>query len=511
MRQQRREGVHQQALPDPGQVRARPKVISAELAAVAARDLAAPLVIIALGAALRFSTLGLQSYSLDEAVTVDLLRHSLSGMVAAIPDSEATPPLYYIIAWGWSRLFGTGEIALRALSALLGTAAIPVTYSAARLLISRRGALIAAAFVAVSPLLVWYSQEARAYVLLSFLGALSLLFFQRALQRGGRDVLWWSAVSILALTTHYFAVFFVAPEAAWLLIRLRERRNLLLCLGAISSVAVVLLPLAVYQEQGGRTSWIHNNPLRVRLSEVATEFIGISSLPHSALLGCAAGVLVLVGLLTWASAADRSGGLLALAIGSAAIALPLALATAAHVAGHNDDYFYFRNMIAAWIPLAIAAAAVMGTRRAGILGAGVACAVSALLVSSIVRTDLRSNLQRDDWRSAVRALGAAQPTRAIVMDSDFKPIFSLYRPSVVPMPTTGRRLDLIVLIVTGAKEALPGFRPPSGFERTGRRRVQHFTLVSFRSRTLPRVTPSQLLSPTSDNAIVMLDASGKGT
>jgi hypothetical protein len=498
--------VRQQVLSSLRQEHAVPRGVAIKLDALVERHLAALLAVMAVGAALRFSTLTLQSYSLDEAVTVGLLDQSLRGMLEAIPHSEATPPIYYIIAWGWSKLFGTGEIALRSLSALLGTAAIPVTYAAARLLISRRGALIAAALVAVSPLLVWYSQEARAYVLLSFLGALSLLFFAPALEGAQRALIWWAAVSSLALATHYFAVFFIAPEATWLLIRLGKRRNVILSIGAVSAVAVALLPLAVYQERGGRTSWIHNNPLRVRLSEVATEFVGIGSLPHTALLGCAAGVLVVVGLLTWASAEDRRGGLLALAIGAAAVVLPLTLATAAHVAGHSDDYFYFRNMIGGWIPLAIAAAAVLGTRRAGILGAIMACALAALLLSSVIRTDLRPQLQRDDWRGAARALGAARATRAIVTDPDFKPLVRFYRPSASSMPTGGSQVDQLILITTRGGETLPGFHPPAAFVRTGLRHVQHLTLVYFRARAPQRIAPSQLVSPTSDKATVMLDA-----
>jgi hypothetical protein len=326
------------------------------------------------------------------------------------------------------------------------------------------------------------------------------------LQRGHRALVWWSVVSMLALATHYFALFFVAPEAAWLLIRLGKRRNVILSIGAVSAVAVALLPLAVYQELGGRTSWIHNNPLRVRLSEVATEFVGIGWLPHTALLGCAAGVLVVVGLLAWSSAEDQRGGLLALAIGAAAVVLPLALATAAHVAGHNDDYFYFRNVVGGWIPLAIAAAAVLGTRRAGILGVIMACALSALLLSSVIRTDVRPNLQRDDWRGAVRTLGAARATRAILTDPDFKPILRLYRPSVVPMSKSGGRVDEIVLIVSGNNGTLSDFRAPSGFEPAGRRQVQHLTLVDFRSRTLRQVTPDQLFLPNSTSGLVVWDA-----
>ena len=66
--------------------------------------------------------------------------------------------------------------------------------------------------------MVWYSQEARAYELYALLGALSLLCFLRAyrLPRAGSLALW-SLSSVLALLTHYFAVFLLGPEALLLL------------------------------------------------------------------------------------------------------------------------------------------------------------------------------------------------------------------------------------------------------------------------------------------------------
>ncbi|MEA2373686.1 MAG: mannosyltransferase, partial [Thermoleophilaceae bacterium] len=56
----------------------------------------------ALAAALRFSTLGVQSFSADEGVTVALLQMPLGRMLSTIPHSESTPPLYYVLAWLWT-------------------------------------------------------------------------------------------------------------------------------------------------------------------------------------------------------------------------------------------------------------------------------------------------------------------------------------------------------------------------------------------------------------------------
>src|SRR2546426_11124443 len=92
------------------------------------------LVAVTAGAAsLRFSTLGVQSFWHDEAVTVGrILRPSLFDTLKTIPSSEATPPLYYVLAWGWTKGFGLGEGGGRALSALFGTALVSGTYLAAQ-------------------------------------------------------------------------------------------------------------------------------------------------------------------------------------------------------------------------------------------------------------------------------------------------------------------------------------------------------------------------------------------
>ena len=62
--------------------------------------------IVAAGAVLRFVTLDSQSLWYDEAVTAQLLQMDFGAMLRAIPDSESTPPLYYVLAWLWTHVFG---------------------------------------------------------------------------------------------------------------------------------------------------------------------------------------------------------------------------------------------------------------------------------------------------------------------------------------------------------------------------------------------------------------------
>src|SRR4051812_27381220 len=196
-------------------------------ARAASYDPPVPLAALILAAAiLRFATIDVQSYWFDEALTAKLLRLPLGDMLSQLPDTELTPPLYYVLAWPWVHVFGSGEAALRSLSALFGIAVVPVAYLIGRELFGRRGpALATAALVAFNPLLVWYSQEARPYSLLVLTCALSMLFCAR------RSVWLWALFSALALLTHYFAAFVVVPEGLWLAWVCRPRARALVAGG----------------------------------------------------------------------------------------------------------------------------------------------------------------------------------------------------------------------------------------------------------------------------------------
>jgi mannosyltransferase len=145
-----------------------------------AASLAVPVGLCLLAGVLRLWGLGRQGFWYDEATTAWLLRGTPAELLRRVVHTESTPPLAYLVAWLWIRVFGDTEVGLRSLSAVAGVAAVPVTLLAARQLVGRRAGPFAGLLVAVNPLLVWYSQEARAYSLLVLGSALSLLLFARA-------------------------------------------------------------------------------------------------------------------------------------------------------------------------------------------------------------------------------------------------------------------------------------------------------------------------------------------
>ena len=102
---------------------------------------------------------------LDEVLTGNLARGSL-GDIYATPSRSRSGVRHslYLAEWLWTRVAGTDEFALRLPSALCGIALVPVAWgiraAAAR---RERTGVALAALVAVHPLLVYYSPEARGY------------------------------------------------------------------------------------------------------------------------------------------------------------------------------------------------------------------------------------------------------------------------------------------------------------------------------------------------------------
>ncbi len=290
-----------------------------------------------LAAVLRLGTLNLQSFWYDEAFTpVHVLHPGLAATLRAFVHTENTPPLWYILAWGSSRLFGTGEVALRLPSALAGIATVPVAWGIGRELAGRRAALVTAALVAVNPLFVWYSQEARAYACFVLFVALALFCCLRADHRpmaDGSASRWLALFALsgaLALLSHYFAVFLLIPMALWLLRRRERLRATLPAVAALALVGLALLPLIVAQGGHG-TQWIGEWSLSARLEAIPQYYLtGYSAAPlgHGVELLVALAILAGIGLALWRTLTpqESDGALFALALVACGVLLPVLLA-----------------------------------------------------------------------------------------------------------------------------------------------------------------------------------------
>ena len=244
--------------------------------APARRELGLLAGIVVVAAVVRLATLDLQSFDHDEAVTAGrVLLPNLFDTLHVVANSERSPPLYYLLAWVWSRPFGTGEVGLRSLSALFGILTVLAAWLAGRRLASPRVGLIAAALVALNPYLIWYSQQARSYALMVLLTSVSLACMAAALREPARRWLWlWALASAAALCSHYFALFVVVPEAVWIACKLGPANpRVLKALGAVVLTAVALAPLAHHQEDPGRRNAFTEIPVIDRSAETLLNFV----------------------------------------------------------------------------------------------------------------------------------------------------------------------------------------------------------------------------------------------
>ena len=454
--------------------------------------------ITALAATLRLATLGLQSYHHDEIVTAGrVLRGSLWHAVEKVGASESAPPLYYLLAWLWTQVFGTAEVGLRSLSAVAGIAVVPVAFLLGAELNGRRTGIAAAALVAVNPMLVWYSQEARCYSLLVLLTSIALLFFLRALRsESGRDLAWWALASALALATHYFALFPVGAEAAWLL--WRHRRDAGRALGWVAAVAVLLAPLALWQmSQVDHTDWIERFAMTYRIGQAAVAFMvgetgDLIAEPVRPLLALVPGLLTAAAfallMVRGLPQERRRAGLLAVLAATTLLA-PLLLAAA------GKDFVIDRNLLPALVPLLVVAALGITAARSGRLGLAIGAALVAYSLGFVAWTNFDPSLQRPDWRAVAATLGEPTQPRAMVTWMLGAGVLRHYLPSgsfqVVP---GGERwfIGEVDLISNGA--APPG-RPPGlapSFRRAGARTVGRFEITRYATPGLAPVAVRKL-------------------
>jgi mannosyltransferase len=466
-------------------------------------------VLTVLAAALRFGTLDVQSVWLDESATIVLVRRGLGGLLSHLSASESAPPLYYVLVWAWTKVFGTGVIGFRSFSALAGTATVPVMYLAGRKISSRTG-LWAAALTAFNPAMYYYSQEARAYVLLILFSAAAFVFWMNALETGGRRALgWWAVLSALALLTHYFAIFLFVPQAAMLIRRFGVRR-LSAPIGVVVLTGAALLPLAASQRNSGQGNWIEASSLLSRGAEAPKQFLvglyGPQEIVTAVLVGLlAAGALALI--VFRGGTRERT---FAREIGIVAVVgmlIPLVLAIP-----HIIDVFDGRNVIALWVPCALIVAIGIASTSAPRMGASVGIAICLISLLVIVAVDTKPAYQRDDWRALAKGLSGPAAGSLIVTPADGLLPLGIYVPKLrqaASLHVLTREVEFVALRVrrTGRSPA-PAVVPtssPVGFRAVGISRTATYAISRFRSSRLISVSTSELrrMTPESGSEVLI--------
>jgi hypothetical protein len=160
-------------------------------------------IIFAFALILRLIDLGAAQLWYDESFTALLSRLPLGQMITAtIGDTH--PPLYYLITWLAAHTIGSSEADLRLPSVIFGMVSLWLTWQISRRLkLSEPVQLAALVFMAINPMELHFSQEARMYTLFQA----EILWC--VLSSLNRKWIWVGLAATAALYTQNYALFFV--------------------------------------------------------------------------------------------------------------------------------------------------------------------------------------------------------------------------------------------------------------------------------------------------------------
>ena len=412
-----------------------------------------------LAALLRLHGLGSESLWFDEgwsAVVARLDGPTLRNVLATQPF-----PLYYALLHLWARL-GDGEFSLRLLSALAGALTVPFLYAQVKHFWGASAARWAGLLLAISPLHVWYSQEARMYALGTLWAAMASWAFLRAWAKPALK--WWGLyvlLSALALYTFYYAALVLVAHGLFLLYTVWRSRSggvtLRAWLLAQVALALLFLPgLGVLFSQlaGGTWGWVAQKYGRPGLGDlvnvalafsVGNTWAGPGWLRWAAL--AAFGAAILAGVSRLRLSRDDLAWEMRLDHGAAFWGTYVVAPIAAILALSQFQPSFVVRYLVLFLPPYCALAGrglAAPVRRAG-LRWGLAGLI--LLGSALSLRNLYQQPQKENWREVARQIAVqGQPGDAILLvDEDASAVFGYYYPG--PLPVLG---------VSGALQDEPG-------------------------------------------------------
>jgi uncharacterized membrane protein len=215
---------------------------------------------------LRFFKLGYESFWLDELHTMNEASPSIpfSQLFQYLASSDQHPPLFFFCERFVFSIFGRSEITGRFFPALAGVASVWAMYLLGKEILNKNLGLIAAAFTCVNYFNLYYSREARGYILLFWMAALSFVFLIRLIKNlRSRDMWYYSLFALATMYTHYYGIFLVCSQfcVAFIFWLSSENKPLYLKRFALSGLVIAL----------GYIPWI---PFVLKMSRIKTFWIG---------------------------------------------------------------------------------------------------------------------------------------------------------------------------------------------------------------------------------------------
>ena len=220
-------------------------------------------IILGVGLILRLWALDQKSPWLDEAASWKYATSPLPDLMWST-STDVHPPLYFLLLKAWIFAWGDSLTSLRALSVVGGMAALYFLYRMAGHFVPRAVALAVLAWCAVSPLTVYYSQEARMYGLAMACALGACYGYVRWVDSDYRSrgaLIGYGVAAVLALYLHYFTALLVGAIGLHAIIaRIRRRRRppwreWLWAHGVMAMLYLPWVSTAAWQIRRGQAWW----------------------------------------------------------------------------------------------------------------------------------------------------------------------------------------------------------------------------------------------------------------
>jgi hypothetical protein len=405
------------------------------------------LAVTAVGAALRFVVP--RGIWLDEAISVHQANLSLHDMFENLQYGDRHPPLHHLVLWLTVKVFGDSELAVRLPSLVAGTLVIPALFLLGRELYDRRTGLVAAAFGAASPLLIWYAQEARMYAFVTLFGLLALWTQLRVIRKPTMGA--WAAYILATaalLWSHYFGLLLIGvQQLIFIGVILHKRRAgdpiRPLALGFAYSLAVLvmqLVPLLTFaQKQFDSTAGAAGSPAGTYeglsfyavVSNIAWALWGYHPDGTTELLAAGWPLLLLLSLLLLGRGGSRQTIILAVAAFSPILIL-------IGVGFYDRELFEVRYFLVA-VPLLFLLMARLVT--GWIRGPGARLAVAGVVVATLLlglwdQQTNDDNPRLYDFRGALEEIEKDAGPRSLLIyePPDMKYVLEYYAPQLRSRP-----------------------------------------------------------------------------
>jgi uncharacterized membrane protein len=374
-----------------------------------------------------------QSFFADELATYWIITtRGLGSLISALYSThdEITPPLYFVASWFTAHISHAPEL-IRAPSLVAGALMIPAVYLLGVCTVGRRAALLATVLTALSPFMIYYSTEARAYAVMMLLLTVSTLSMLRAIDTGRRR--WWVLYALCscgAFYAHYTCAFYLAAQFGWLLLAhpAARRPALLANLGAVIGV-LPWLP-AVINAANSPTTKIMSalspftpHAVRIYLEHWAIGYPYPAGGPLTQLPGRLALVLLalagIVALAPLAARAYRDRRTTSLPRLDQRVVLVIVLLVSvllgeAIVSALSTHIFGVRNLASAWPPLTLAAGALLVASGPRLSLAAAALAILSFALGAAKM--LSTRWQRPDYRASADFVARNARVGDVVID-----------------------------------------------------------------------------------------------